>query len=281
MHAALHSHIEALAPAPRPRPFLKWAGGKTQLLPDILARLPRVFRRYHEPFLGGGAVFFALTPTRAVLSDINADLIETYKAIRDDPEAVIAALQQHHATEEEFYRVRAQSPAALGVIGAAARTIYLNRTCFNGLYRVNRRGEFNVPFGRYEHPTLCNAENIRLASLALQGADLRCESVFDLRTRASRGDLVYFDPPYDPVSATASFTSYAKQAFGVEEQTRLAQLFRDLALRGVSVMLSNSDTPLVRDLYKDFKIEGVYARRAINSRADRRGHVSEVLVSSL
>ena len=267
-------------PAERPRPFLKWAGGKTQLLPQILARFPNVFRRYHEPFLGGGAVFFALGPTRATLSDVNGDLIDTYTAIRDEPEAVIEALEQHHATEEEFYRVRAQSPAKLSVAGAAARTIYLNRTCFNGLYRVNRRGEFNVPFGRYDNPTICNAENIRLASLALRGAELRCESVFALSARVQRGDLVYLDPPYDPVSSTACFTAYAKNGFGPDEQAQLAQVFAELAGRGVSVMLSNSDTPLIRELYRDFKIERVYARRAINSRADRRGHVSEVIVTA-
>ena len=263
----------------RARPFLKWAGGKSQLLPDILARFPPLFRRYHEPFLGGGAVFFALGPARAVLSDVNRDLVDTYRAIRDEPEAVIAALQRHRATEQEYYRVRALEPAELGLAAAAARTIYLNRTCYNGLYRVNQKGRFNVPYGRYANPTVCNAENIRLASLALHGVELRCENALDVASRASRGDLVYFDPPYDPLSDTSSFTTYARGGFGRDDQARLAEVFRTLAGRGVHVVLSNSDTPLVRDLYRGCRIEQVYARRAINSRADRRGHVAEVLVT--
>jgi DNA adenine methylase len=262
------------------RPFLKWAGGKTQLLPEILARFPATYRCYHEPFLGGGAVFFALGPERAVLSDVNQDLIETYRAVRDEPGAVIAQLVRRRATEQEYYRIRAQSPAQLTLVAAAARTIYLNRTCYNGLYRVNQKGEFNVPYGRYANPTLCNAENIRLASKALRGIELRCEDVLGVAKRAQKGDLVYFDPPYDPLSPTASFTSYARGGFGPDEQAALASVFRLLVERGVHVVLSNSDTPLVRKLYRDFKIEPVYARRAINSRADRRGHVREVIVTA-
>jgi DNA adenine methylase len=270
---------ERLAPVARPRPFLKWAGGKTQLLPEILRRFPPVFRRYHEPFLGGGAVFFAVGPARAALSDINPDLVATYTALRDEPERVIRELLQHQASEEHYYRVRAQAPALLSVAAAAARTIYLNRTCFNGLYRVNKKGEFNVPYGRYENPTLCDAENLRLVSLALHDVDIAHADALSVGTRAQRGDLVYFDPPYDPLSPTASFTSYAKGGFGKNEQAELADTFRRLAERGVSVVLSNSDTPLIRELYKGFRIDQVYARRAINSRADRRGHVAEVIVT--
>ncbi len=284
MSAARASKISlarpALAKDARPRPFLKWVGGKTQLMPEILARFPPAFRRYHEPFVGGGAVFFALLPRRAVLSDINQDLIETYRAIRDEPEAVISELERHEASEEEYYRVRAEPRASLSATAAAARTIYLNRTCYNGLYRVNRKGEFNVPYGRYTNPTLCNAENIRQASLALQGVELKNESAMTLPSRVDRGDLVYLDPPYDPVSPTASFTSYAKDGFGRDEQATLAAVFAELAARGAHVVLSNSDTPFIRELYKDFRIDSVYARRAINSRADRRGHVREVIVTS-
>lgn len=268
------------ADAPRARPFLKWAGGKTQLLPEILGRFPPVFRRYHEPFIGGGAVFFALTPSRATISDVNADLTATYTAIRDEPEAVIAELSRREATEEEYYRIRAQKPAQLEAAVAAARTIYLNRTCYNGLYRVNQKGEFNVPFGRYANPNVCNADNIRLASIALRGVDIRCEDALAVGKRVERGDLVYFDPPYDPLSDTSSFTTYAKGGFGPDEQAALARVFADLANRGVCVVLSNSDTPLIRELYKDFEIHSVYARRAINSRADRRGHVREVIVTA-
>ena len=267
------------ADAVRAKPFLKWAGGKTQLLEPILARFPQTYRRYHEPFLGGGAVFYALKPPRGILSDINQDLIHTYQALRDNVDAVIEALRTHHASEEHFYRVRAQNSDSLNEIQCAARTIFLNRTCFNGLYRVNRKGQFNVPYGRYDNPTICNENNLRAVSQALQGADIKVASAFHVGRRARRDDMVYFDPPYDPVSPSASFTSYSKFAFGRDEQARLAALFARLANRGVHVMLSNSDTRFIRDLYKGFRITRVHARRAINSRADRRGTVAEVIIT--
>jgi DNA adenine methylase len=262
------------------KPFLKWAGGKAKLVPEIVKRFPERFHRYHEPFIGGGAVFFALEPAKAVISDINADLITTYQVIRDNVGELIDALGEHEATEDHFYQVRAQPAVTLSPVQAAARTIYLNRTCFNGLYRVNRKGQFNVPFGRYANPRICNVENLLAASQSLQGVDIRVSSVFDIARRVRRGDLVYFDPPYDPVSPTASFTSYARDGFGRYEQEKLARLFASLAARGVTVVLSNSDTPFVRELYARYRVDTVYARRAINSRADRRGPVTEVLVSA-
>ena len=271
--------LRALPSVQAPKPFLKWAGGKAKLAPEILARFPNKFGRYHEPFLGGGAVFFALGPTRATLSDVNAELIATYIAIRDDVDSVLAALESHTATAEHFYAVRATSPESLGPVEVAARTIFLNRTCYNGLYRVNSRGEFNVPFGKYENPRIINTENLLAVSQALQGVDLRHESVFEINDRVRPGDLVYFDPPYDPVSSTASFTAYAG-AFAREEQLRLHKLVRELAGRGIHVVLSNSDTPFVRALYHGFRVETVHCRRAINSRADRRGPVTEVLVTA-
>lgn len=264
----------------KPKPFLKWAGGKTQLLPDIFKRFPQVFRRYHEPFLGGGAVFFNLGPSRASLSDINADLVAAYTAIRDNVESVIEELRHHKASEDHYYQVRALQTEGMAVAQNAARTIFLNRTCFNGLYRVNKKGQFNVPFGKNANPTICNADNLRLVSLVLQNVDIQHRDAFAAGAKVQKGDLVYFDPPYDPVSKTASFTSYAKGGFGHEEQERLAHLFGQLANRGASVVLSNSDTPFIRELYKDFRVERVFARRAINSRADRRGQVSEVLVTA-
>lgn len=271
--------VSPVSAAVQARPFLKWAGGKTQLLPHIFARFPATFRRYHEPFLGGGAVFFSLQPKVGLLSDVNEDLVATYKAIQNNVEDVIQALHEHSADETHYYEVRAQQSANLGVIQGAARTIFLNRTCFNGLYRVNRKGQFNVPYGRYDNPTICNSDNLRAVSAALASADIRHSSAFDIGPRVRRGDLVYFDPPYDPISPSASFTSYARFSFGREEQERLSCFFRRLANRGVHVLLSNSDTPFIRELYKDFKIDRVYARRAINSRADRRGTVGEVIVS--
>lgn len=269
-----------LAPQVRARPFIKWAGGKTQLLPEILARFPSRFNRYFEPFLGGAAVFFALEPRKAALSDINADLIGTYKALRDDLPGVIRHLAKHEATEEHYYAVRAQDPAGLSPAASAARFIYLNRTCFNGLYRVNRSGKFNVPFGRYKNPRICHEENLEAVSEALQDVDLRVMSAFDSARRARRGDLVYFDPPYDPISPTASFTAYTSGGFGREQQVELAQLFTLLAKRGVHVVLSNSDTPFIRELYRDFEVSQVMARRAINARGSGRGAVAEVLVTS-
>ncbi len=282
MHLA---HKLSIAPqtqtarANRAKPFLKWAGGKTQLLPEILARMPENFGRYHEPFIGGGALFFNVRPNRAVISDINPRLVNTYLMLRDRLFEVMQALKKHHATEEHFYKVRAIDPESLCVVERAARMIFLNRTCFNGLYRVNKSGRFNVPFGKYKNPTICNEDNLPRVSAALQGVDIRVSSAFDVRKRARRGDFVYFDPPYDPVSSSASFTAYAKEGFGRAEQTKLAEVFGALAHRGVHVLLSNSDTPLVRELYADFHIEQVFARRAINSRGGKRGAVAEVLVS--
>jgi DNA adenine methylase len=270
--------LKALPSIVEPRPFLKWAGGKAKLAPEILQRFPSHFKRYHEPFIGGGAVFFALGPRQATLSDLNAELIATYVTIRDQVDDVIAALASHAANEEHFYAVRAMSTQTLGPVEVAARTIYLNRTCYNGLYRVNSKGQFNVPFGRYTNPRIVNSENLHAVSAALAGMDILHQSVFDIGHRVRPGDLVYFDPPYDPLSPTASFTSYAG-TFGREEQIRLFELFRELAHRGVHVVLSNSDTPFIRALYHAFKVETVYCRRPINSRADRRGPVTEVLVS--
>ncbi len=263
-------------------PFLKWAGGKTQLLPELLARVPASFGRYHEPFVGSGALFFALRSrglaAKASLSDANGPLIETYQAIRDDVEGVIEALSRHRNEEAHFYQVRALDPSTLAPAERAARVLYLNRTCFNGLYRENRSGRFNVPFGRYANPRICDEENLRAVSRALEDVGIAQREYAGVARRARPGDLVYFDPPYQPLSATSSFTSYDRHGFGEEDQRGLRDVFTALAARGVSVMLSNSDTPLVRELYAGFRIDRVWASRAINSRGDRRGKVAEVIV---
>lgn len=264
----------------RPTPFLKWAGGKRRLLAEIFYRFPQEYGTYWEPFAGGGAVFFGLSPARAVVSDINAELIRAYTALRDNVHGVISCLRRHVPTEAHFYRVRSQQPHGLTDTEAAARMIYLNHTCFNGLYRVNRRGEFNVSFGRYTNPTICDLPNLLAVSQALRGVDLRLQCVFTIEDDVEPGDLVYFDPPYDPVSATASFVGYTRGGFGREEQVRLAEMFARLANRGVHVVLSNADTAFVRSLYGDFRIDTVAAHRAINSRPDRRGPVAEVIISA-
>jgi DNA adenine methylase len=265
------------------RPFLKFVGGKTALLPEILPRLPAQIATYYEPFVGGGAVFFALAAekrfTRAVLGDTNEELMRTYKALAADPESVIRALKKHVYDEERYYIVRAQDPDKLAPAARAARLIYLNRTCFNGLYRVNRKGRFNVPFGRYTNPTICDEVNLRAVSAALQRVTFTSLDFQNTVLAAKRGDTVYADPPYAPVSKTASFTAYSKSGFGEQEQTRLRDVAKRLIDRGVHVLLSNSDTPLVRKIYEGFKIEEVEAPRRVNSKAEKRGNVGELLIS--
>lgn len=271
-----------------PRPFLKWAGGKGQLLPELVMCVEAAapFGRYHEPFVGGGALFFdlyrrgSLGRKRAFLSDSNPDLIETYCAVRDNVTAVIEFLKKHKTqhSKDHYYETRGTVPE--DPVERAARVIYLNKTCYNGLFRVNSKGGFNVPFGRYENPMICDEENLRAVSVALRRAAIGQRPFETVRERARTGDLVYFDPPYDPVSATASFTGYDRMGFGEASQRLLAEVSKELSAIGVKVLLSNSYTPLVRTLYegKEFAIGNVYAGRAVNSRGDRRGKVIEALI---
>jgi DNA adenine methylase len=261
-----------------PRPFLKWAGGKGQLLEQYAPLFPRRYQRYHEPFLGGGAVFFRLRPARATLADGNAELIDCYCAIRGDLRGVLEALRPHVYDKEHFYAVRALDPAGLPLAERAARTIFLNRTCFNGLYRVNSKGRFNVPFGRYDNPTIADVPNLRACAVALRHVRLECAPFASVLERARRGDFVYFDPPYHPVSKTACFTAYGAGGFGAEDQRELARVYAELDRRGVLIMLSNSDAPLVRELYDGFRLVEVRASRAISSKAAKRGAVRELVV---
>ncbi len=268
------------------RPFLKWIGGKRQLLPTMLPIIDRIgsFDAYHEPFVGGGALYFALYGAgkirhMASLSDINPRLVETYRAVADNVDRVIELLEQHAELHSEgyFYRVRANVPD--DPVERAARIIFLNKTCFNGLFRENRKGLFNAPFGFYKNPTICDKTTLRAASKALKRAALSCQSFSTIIDKAQPGDFVYFDPPYVPVSKT-SFTSYSKDGFTIQDQTELASVFAELAAHGVSVMLSNSDTPEVRALYSKFKIQTVMALRAVNCKGTSRGRVAEVLVTN-
>jgi DNA adenine methylase len=264
-----------------PRPFLKWAGGKGQLLAQYENIFPKRYSTYYEPFLGGGAVFFHLHPRQAVLSDINAELVNVYQCVQGHVEAVIALLQEHRDrhSSEHYYQVRSQLPACL--IARAARLIYLNKTCFNGLYRENVKGQFNVPIGRYKNPTIADVGALRGAAIALQTARIE-EQPFDavLQMAYSSQDFVYFDPPYHPISATSKFTAYNRYSFQVADQVRLRDTFATLADRGVHVMLSNSDCPFIRELYKDFHIRTIWATRAINANAQKRGKITEVLVTN-
>ncbi len=222
---------------PQPRPFLKWACGKTALLEVLLSAAPREFHVYYEPFLGGGALFFALYRQgrirQAVLGDINRELIDAYRALQTDVEAVIRVLDQYPYSEAFYYTLREVDPWSLPLAERVARMIYLNKTCYNGLYRVNRAGKFNVPFGRYKNPNYKDFANLRAVARALQHARLVCASFEEVVADAQAGDFVYFDPPYHPLSRTARFTEYARGGFGREDQEKLAEVFRELASRGV------------------------------------------------
>ncbi len=269
-----------------PRPFLKWAGGKTQLLDELMARMPRDFRAYHEPFLGGGALFFALYRAqklpRAFLSDSNAELIDAYIAIRDHVDQVIALLARYPHDEAFYYDLRAQDPWRLALPARAARMIYLNKTGYNGLYRVNRRGQFNVPFGRYKSPRYLDPDNLKAVSRALQTATIRPMPFEEAVEDVQPGDWVYFDPPYAPRSSTAHFTAYQADGFSAEDQARLRDVCLALDERGARVMVSNSDTPLIRDLYArpPFRIHPVEARRNINRHAAGRGKIRELIITN-
>ncbi len=266
------------------RPFVKWAGGKSQLLGQFQALYPKPgsVGRYLEPFLGSGAVFFhvqaLLQPSHALLCDTNAELIDTFLAVRDELDALIELLRQHQKQhcESYFYEARTHSPQTRAA--RAARLIYLNKTGFNGLYRVNSRGIFNVPFGHRVNPTILSEALLRAVSIALQKAQLHARDFRDLSAVARKGDFIYFDPPYQPLSKTAKFTSYTSGSFGEKDQRDLAALYAELDRRGCLLMLSNSDTPLIRELYADFRIHHVSARRMINSDGKKRGPVSEVVV---
>lgn len=301
-----------------PRPFLKWAGGKRQLLPDLRACYPRAFARYYEPFLGSGAVFFdlaasgALSGRDAILSDMNLDVIGCYTALRRDAATVLrhlAALADAHrlTPERHYYDVRDGrfNPLRRRVMAGrpsgkrapryppelAAMLIYLNRTGFNGLFRLNSRGAFNVPAGRYANPRICDAPTLRAAARALAGpaVTLRGAPFDEVLAGARRDDFVYLDPPYAPLSATSSFTGYTEGGFGADDQRRLRDVVVGLAERGCHVLLSNSTAPLIRDLYEHdrrvaeagLRTYRVRARRAINARGARRGHVDEFLITNV
>lgn len=266
------------------RPFVKWAGGKGGLCAqyEALGMFPSRYGRYFEPFAGGGAVFFHLRPERALLSDSNEELMNAYRVVRERVEELIAQLVAHKRahSKEYFYKVRRQNPEVMSDIDRAARFIYLNKTCYNGLYRVNRKGQFNVPYGDYTDAAVLDPDNLRAASRALQGVELRTGDFEECLTGAAKGDLVYLDPPYQPISKTSSFTGYTPGPFGVEEQQRLARVFRDLSERGCLVMESNSHAGLVKELYKGFHITAVKAPRAINCKGDGRGKITEFVITN-
>ncbi|WP_121822457.1 DNA adenine methylase [Halostella salina] len=271
-------------------PVLKWAGGKRQLLPEITARFPVAYDRYHEPFFGGGAVFFHLEPDSGSINDVNERLVTFYEVVRDDPETLIAENRTHEHSDDYYYDARDEFNDLRTVEGKtdeqavreASLLLYLNRTGFNGLYRENSDGEFNVPVGRYANPDWVQADRIRAASEALAGATIHSDDFEYVADEATAGDLVYFDPPYQPVSTTADFTDYHAEGFDRDDQRRLRDLAATLGENGVHVVLSNS--PPVAELYEDlpaFDVEVVEATRAINSDGDERGEVAEVLITNV
>lgn len=269
-------------------PIVKWAGGKTRLLPRLLARVPAQFGRYYEPFMGGAALFFALEPSAATIADVNPALVTLYRTVVSDLGSLIEVALAHkarHADERYYYDVRrrwndAAVRSAMSPAEASGTFVYLNKTCFNGLWRENKRGGFNVSRGDYDDPAVVDEEALRAAQAVLARARIERGSFQDTTADAKAGDFAYFDPPYDPLSDTSSFTSYSASAFGKAEQRVLADHARALDARGVFVMLSNNDTPFVRELYDGFLIETALCGRSINSKGGGRGKIDEVIITS-
>lgn len=277
-----HTRNASVCPEETASPFLKWAGGKARLIEQFEPYFPKDYGRYFEPFIGGGALFFRMQPEDAVISDINERLIDAYTAIRDELPALMELLERHSNKHSRDYYYRARERfnhgRNLSVVERASLMIYLNKTCFNGLYRENRRGDFNVPIGSYVNPTVFREENLLAVSRQLQNTEICVRSFEHVLQNAREGDFVYFDPPYVPLSATSSFTSYVGAGFDLQMQQRLAEVFTELAHRGCYVFLSNSDSPVVRELYKGWRMENIRAGRAISAKGSARNAVNELLV---
>ena len=267
-------------PALRVRPFLKWAGGKSRLLPALRRSLPLKFKRYFEPFIGGGALFFGLLPDEAVLGDSNPELINCYQAVRDKPTELIAAVSRLRVNESEFYRLRELDPERMSPVERAARLIYLNKTCYNGLYRVNKEGRFNTPYGRHSNVTLVDPANLLSASAALRKAQLVCGDFATVLDTAEKDDFIYLDPPYVPVGKFSDFKRYTKGQFYEADQERLAEEFRELAGKGCFVLLSNSFNEKTAKLYSKFLQRTVQMPRFVNCKGEGRGKVDELLISN-
>lgn len=274
----------------KPKPFVKWVGGKRQLLRQFreLGLYPPddfnpMTNTYYEPFVGGGAVFFDLLPKNAELSDLNMELVTTYNVIKNNVDELVESLQKHIYNKEYYLSVRAQKIEDLSDVETASRFVFMNRTGFNGLYRVNKSGQFNVPFGRYNNPVICDEKNLRKVSGTLQDVSITHQDYKKVLETAKSGDFIYLDPPYYPINATSSFTSYTAEGFLEKEQTELRDTFVKLHERGCFVMLSNSDTPFINELYSGLggiTINKITAGRSINSKGSGRGKITEVLVTN-
>lgn len=266
--------------------LIKWAGGKKQLIEQFKPFFPEKIERYFEPFVGGGTVAFYLLKThkeikKVFLSDINEELIVTYNQVKNNVDELIKKLKiyKNNHSKEFYYRIREQNVKKLSEIEIASRFIYLNRTCFNGLYRVNLSGKFNVPMGSYKNPNIVNEKDLREISQLLKKDDINVFQFDEAVKKAKKGDFVYFDPPYYPLKKS-SFTAYTKNNFLEKEQKKLAEIFKQLHLRGVKVMLSNSDTEFIKKLYKGYNIRFVQAKRMINCDATKRGKINEVVITN-
>ena len=271
------------------KPFLKWAGGKRQLMAEIKNHLPKQYKKYYEVFIGAGALLFEIQPNKAVINDTNKQLINCYQVIRDYPEELIKDLQNHQNQADYFYQIRAidrhsQDYQNLSPIQQASRIIYLNKTCYNGLFRVNSQGQFNVPFGAYKNPEIVNESVIRAVSQYLKNNHIEIKNAdfAQALTTAKKDDFIYLDPPYDPVSDTAAFTGYDIKGFNKDEQIRLKKTVDSLHKKGCLILLSNSYTDFIRELYDEpyYQHIKISAMRAINSKGDKRGKVDEILIKN-
>ena len=263
-------------------PIVKWVGGKRQLMFELLKNKPENYNRYFEPFIGGGALFFELQPENAYISDMNEELINLYQVVRDNVDELITDLQKHNISKEYFMEIRnidrTKEYKSWSNVKKSSRFIYLNRTCFNGMYRVNSKGEFNVPFGHYKNPRILDENNLINCSNLLQRTEIKHADFSEILKAVKKDDFVYFDPPYVPLSETSSFTSYTKDGFDMDMQFKLRDVCDELDSMGVKFLLSNSDTKLVNELYENYNIKKVFASRQINANADGRGKITEVLV---
>ncbi len=266
------------------RPFLKWPGGKRQLLRELLRHIPKKYGRFFEPFVGGGALFFSVKPEYGYISDINPELINVYEVVQNDVEELIESLKKHKNIEEYFYKLRSADRTEeyryWSKVEKASRLIYLNKTCFNGLYRMNSDGHFNVPFGFYKNPNVVDEQNLIACSILLKKTDIALASFEAVEKKARKGDFAYFDPPYVPLNKTSSFTKYYKDDFDLDAQFALRELCDRLTAKGVLFMLSNSYTETVRELYKNYHVKVVKANRAINCKADGRGKINELIITN-
>ncbi len=267
------------------KPIVKWVGGKRQLLPYILKYIPQNYNSYFEPFFGGGAVFFELSPQKAIINDVNSELINTYEVVKNNVDELIYHLKLHINDKEYYYNIRNFDRkenffSNYSKVERASRFIYLNRTCFNGVYRVNKKGQYNVPYGKHKNPTICDEDNLRAASEILENVEILSNDFNVIIDKVREGDFVYIDPPYDPLSSTSTFVEYTKDGFDSNMQIRVRNFCDELDNKGVKFMLSNSNTNFIQKLYMDFDMHEVLANRWLNCKANGRGKITELLITN-